>query len=56
MGLWKDISRENRQLKLDNTFVLGDRSRIFFWEDCWCGEGALCETFPNLYDLAETKG
>ena len=41
---------------LDSYFVLGDGSRISFWEDCWCEEGAFCEIFPTLYRLAETKG
>ena len=56
MGLWKDISRENRQLNLDSVFVLGDGSRISFGEDIWCDEGPLCETFPALYSLIVTKG
>ena len=56
MGLWKDICRENKQLKLDSSFVLGNGRRICFWEDCWCGEGALCEVFPTLYNLVDPKG
>ena len=56
MGLWKDIDKENRQVKLDSYFVLGDGSKTSFWEDCWCDEGAFCELFPTLYRLAETKG
>ena len=30
VGLWKDKSKENRQLKLNNFFILGDGSRICF--------------------------
>ena len=30
VGLWKDISKENKQVKLDRYFVLGDGSRISF--------------------------
>ena len=56
VGLWKDISKENRLVKLDSYFVLGDGSRISFWEDCWCEEGAFCEIFPTLYRLVETLG
>ena len=48
-------SRENRQLKLDSIFVLGDGSIISFREDIWCGEGPLYETFPTSYSLAATK-
>ena len=34
VGLRKDINKENRQVKLDSYFVLGDGSRISFWEYC----------------------
>ena len=30
VGLWKDINKENMQMKLDNIFVLGDGRRINF--------------------------
>ena len=56
VGLWKDISKENMQMKLDNIFVLGDGRRISFWEDTWCSEAPLCEILPTLYSLAVTKG
>ena len=56
MGLWKDISKENRQLKLNSFLILGDGSRICLWEDCWCGERALREVFLALYNLADPKG
>ena len=52
MGLWKDISKENLQLKMDNLFLLRNGSRICFWEDCWCGKRVLSEAFPILYRLA----
>ena len=32
VGLWKDINKENKQLKLDSSFILGDGSRISFLE------------------------
>ena len=57
VGLCKDISKENKQLEMDNFFfVLGNGRRIYFWEDCWCGEGVLSEVFPTLYNLAHPKG
>ena len=56
MGLWKNIIKENLQLKLDNLFLQGNESKICFWEDCWCGEGALSEDFPTLYSLTVQKG
>ena len=44
------------QLKLDSSALLGNSSRICFWEGCWCGEGALSQAFPTLYSLADQKG
>ena len=38
VGLWKDINREASVLKQDCFFVLGNGSRIKFWEDLWCRE------------------
>ena len=32
-GLWKDISKENKQLKRNRFYVLGDRNRICFQEN-----------------------
>ena len=55
VGLWKDISKEIVQLKLDRSFLLGNSNRMCFWEDCWCGKGALSEAFPTLYSLADQK-
>ena len=56
MGLSKDKSKENLQLKLDNLFLLGNGRRICFWEDYWCGEGALSEDFLILCSLTVQKG
>lgn len=39
--------------------MVGDRRRIKFCEDDWCGSGrggTLKEMFPNLSNLGETKG
>ena len=33
VGLWKDISREARQLKQNCVFALGKGRRVKFWED-----------------------
>ena len=56
VDLWKDISKENKQLKLDSSFVLRNNRRVCLWEDSWCGEGAPCEVFPTLNNLAYPKG
>ena len=36
-------------------FVLGDGRRINFWSDVWCGVEALCNRFPNLFNLVTNK-
>ena len=43
-------------MKQDCKFILGDGGRIRFWEDKWCGRNLLCEIFPTLYALADSKG
>ena len=53
---WKDISKESKQVQQFCVFVFGDGNRIKLWEDFWCGEGPLRETFPDLYILVESKG
>jgi hypothetical protein len=30
-------------------------SRISFWEDVWCGESSLKDTFPGLFNIASVK-
>ena len=56
VGLWKDIRKEAQQLKQKCKLMLGDGSRIRFWEDRWCGENPLCVSFPTLYVVATSKG
>ena len=56
VGVWKDIRREAQQLKQDYRFILGNGGWIRFWEDKWCGRNLLCEMFPTLYALADSKG
>ena len=56
MGLWKDIRSEAQQLKQECIFLLGDEERIRFWKDKWCGGNPLCDLFPTLYAVADSKG
>ena len=55
VGLWKSIAKETDQLKKDCVFKLGDGRKIRFWEDTWCGRQPLCEAFPDLYSIADSK-
>ena len=53
VGLWKEI---RKPLFLQNSaFSLGDYRRIRFWKDVWCGEEALCSSFPFMFSLAMQK-
>ena len=54
-SLWKEISKEWLFLSQNAVFVLGDGRRINFWRDAWSGAGALCNRFPNLFNIATNK-
>ena len=54
-GLWKDIRKEWLTLSQNTSFSLGNGRRLGFWKDSWCGEIALCNTFPTLFNLAAHK-
>ena len=51
-GLWKNIRKEWLSLSQNTSFSLGNGRRLGFWKDSWCGEIALCNTFPTLFNLA----
>ena len=36
-------------------FVVGDETKIHFWEDLWWGDQPLCSQFPRLFKVATTK-
>ena len=54
-SLWKEISKEWLFFSQNAVFTLGDGRRINFWKDDWCGEEALCNRFPNLFNMASNK-
>ena len=54
-SLWKEISKEWFLVSQNAVFVLGDGRRINFWKDVWCGVEALCNRFPNLFNIATNK-
>ena len=56
MGLWKEISKDTLLVKSNCGFLVGEGSRVRFWEDTWCGSNPLCTIFPHLYSLAGSKG
>ena len=54
-GLWKKIRKDWRSLFQNAAVSLGNGRRTSFWEDSWCGEEALCLTFPSLFNVAAHK-
>ena len=36
-------------------FEIGNRSRVLFWKDVWCGERPLMNAFPALFAIACEK-
>jgi hypothetical protein len=55
VGLWKYICMGWRNFKRHFRFDPGVGSRISFWEDVWCGESSLKDTFPGLLNIASVK-
>jgi hypothetical protein len=55
VGLWKNIKKGWSLFSSHTRLVLGDGSRIRFWDDVWGGEMPLKEAFPSLYDIACDK-
>jgi hypothetical protein len=37
------------------SYRVGDASRIHFWHDEWCGEGALKYSFSEFYSITRNK-
>ena len=56
VGLWKEIYKKTYSIKLHNNLLIGDGSRVKFWEDAWCSEEPLIVLFPMLYVLTGSKG
>ena len=38
-----------------SSFVVGNGRGIKFWKDVWCGETLLCDSFPSLFAIAQSK-
>ena len=55
VGLWKAIRKEWNLLSDKIVFEVGNERRVRFWKDKWCGNEALCVSFPSLFALASSK-
>jgi hypothetical protein len=56
VGLGKFICMGCHIFKGHFRFNLGDGSKISFWEDVWCEESSLKDTFPGLFNTASFRG
>ena len=55
VSLWKYIRRGWDHLSSHTKLGVGNSTHIKFWQDIWCGEAALQETFSDLYWIARDK-
>ena len=55
VGLWKEIRKEGSLMFKKIAFLLGDGRRVRFWKDNWCRNKTLCDFFPSLYALVDSK-
>jgi hypothetical protein len=54
-GFWKNVRKGWSLLCSHTRLILGNGSRIRFWDDVWCGEVSLKEAFLVLYDITLDK-
>jgi hypothetical protein len=52
VGLWKNIRKGWNLFCSHTSLILGNGSKIRFWDDVWCGKMTIEEAFPVLYGIA----
>jgi hypothetical protein len=55
VGVWKHIRRGWELFSKFIRFEVGDGTRIRFWQDVWCGDQPLKESFSVLFRIARNK-
>ena len=45
VGLWKAISKLWETVNSRVSFFVGNKRRVKFWKDKWCGNEPLCVSF-----------
>ena len=55
VGFWKETRKAWEIVLSHAVFSTGDGRRVSFWKYRWCGEMALCTSFPSLVALAADK-
>uniref|UniRef100_A0A2N9FGG2 Reverse transcriptase domain-containing protein n=1 Tax=Fagus sylvatica TaxID=28930 RepID=A0A2N9FGG2_FAGSY len=54
-GLWKGIMMGWDQFHKHLRFTVSRGDRVRLWHDCWCGDMALKDVFPNIFECASHK-
>uniref|UniRef100_A0A2N9GAG5 Reverse transcriptase domain-containing protein n=1 Tax=Fagus sylvatica TaxID=28930 RepID=A0A2N9GAG5_FAGSY len=54
-GLWKGIMRGWNHFHNHLRFTVGRGDRVRLWHDCWCGDRALKDVFPSIFECASQK-
>ena len=52
VGLWKAIRNGWKEFNNRVGFRAGNRRRVRFWKDRWCGEDPLAVAFPELFSIS----
>ena len=55
VSVWKSIRKGWDAFSLHCSFLVGDGRKVKFWNDCWCGDMALKEAFPELFAISQDK-
>ena len=55
IGLWKAIRKGWEAFKSKISYVWGNKRRVKFWKDIWCGDTPLRTSFPSLFAIATSK-
>ena len=55
VSVWKSIRSGWLDFSKFLRFDVGDGTRIKFWEDVWCKDCSLKESFPELYSISQAR-
>jgi hypothetical protein len=55
VGVWKHIRRGCGMFFRFVRFEVGDRDKVRFWHDVWCGNQTLKATFLVLFNITHSK-
>jgi hypothetical protein len=53
--MWNDLLKVRDLYLRGRIMMVGDGNATDFWNDVWCGEMALKEKYPNLFDICNEQ-